>query len=182
MVVTVAIGSRALAGEEERRTMGLLLANPVRRSTVVHQTTLAMILYGIGVGFSIFAGVAIGSLLGGLGMNIGNIAATSLLVTLVGVAFGAFALVLSAVTGRVKVAVYGTVGVALMFYVANAFLPFSDSLAGLARLSPFYYYLSSDPLNSGMNWVHAAVLATLTAVLVAGAVLAFQRRDLREGN
>ena len=182
MVVTVAIGSRALAGEEEHRTMGLLLANPVKRSMVVYQKTLAMIIYGIGVGFSIFAGVAIGSLLGGLGMNIGNIAATSLLVTLVGVAFGAFALVLSAATGRVKIAVYGTVGVALVFYVANAFLPFSDSLAWLARLSPFYDYLSSDPLNNGMDWVHGAVLTVLSVILIIGATVAFQRRDVREGN
>jgi len=182
MVVTVAIGSRALAGEEEHRTMGLLLANPVKRSTVVYQKTFAMVLYGIGVGFSIFAGVAIGSLLGGLGMNIGNIAATSVLVTLVGVAFGAFSLVLSAATGRVKVAVYGTVGVALVFYVANAYLPFVDSVAWLARLSPFYYYLSSDPLNNGMDWTHGAVLVALAALLVVGSVALFQRRDLREGN
>jgi len=34
-----------------------------------------------------FAGVALGSVLGGLGMDIGNIAATSLLVTLLGLAF-----------------------------------------------------------------------------------------------
>jgi ABC-2 type transport system permease protein len=180
MVVTVAIGSRALAGEEEHRTMGLLLANPVKRSTVVHQKVFAMILYGLGVGFAIFAGVALGSLLGGLGMDIGNIAATSLLVTLVGIAFGAFSLLLSASTGRVKVAVYGTVGVALVFYVVNAFLPFSESVAELARISPFYYYLSSDPLNNGMDWVHGAVLTVLTIVLVGLSVALFQRRDLRQ--
>ena len=62
MVVTVAIGSRALAGEEEHRTMGLLLANPVKRSMVVYQKTFAMIIYGIGVGFSIwFSNLVAGS-------------------------------------------------------------------------------------------------------------------------
>jgi ABC-2 type transport system permease protein len=182
MVVTVAIGSRALAGEEDHRTMGLLLANPVKRSTVVYQKTFALVLYGIGVGFAIFAGVALGSLLGGLGMDIGNIAATSFLVTLVGIVFGAFSLLLSASTGRVKVAVYGTVGAALVLYVANAFLPFSESVSGLARVSPFYYYLSSDPLNNGMDWVHGAVLTVLSAILIIGATIAFQRRDVREGN
>jgi ABC-2 type transport system permease protein len=182
MVVTVAIGSRALAGEEQHRTMGLLLANPIKRSTVVYQKTFAMIVYGIGVGFAIFAGVAIGSLLGGLGMDIGNIAATSLLVTLVGIAFGAFSLLLSASTGRVKAAVYGTVGVALVFYVVNALLPFSESVEGLAKVSPFYYYLGSDPLNNGMNWAHGAVLTVLSVILIIGATVAFQRRDVREGN
>jgi ABC-2 type transport system permease protein len=180
MVVTVAVGSRALAGEEENRTMGLLLANPVKRSTIVYQKTLAMILYGFGVGFSIFAGVAIGSLLGGLGMSIVNIAATSLLVTLVGLVFGALALALGAATGRVKVAVFGTVSVALILYVINALLPFSENLSGLAKASPFYYYLGSDPLVNGMHWGHGALLVALTVLLIIGSTVLFQRRDLRQ--
>jgi len=180
MVVTVAIGARALAGEEEHRTMGLLLANPVKRSAVIYQKTFAMVLYGLAVGFATFAGVAVGSLLGGLGMSIGNIAATSFLVTLVGLVFGAFSLALSAATGRVSAAVYGTVGVALILYVLNALLPFNDTLAGWAKISPFYYYLSSDPLMNGMRWGHGAVLAGLTVILVALALVLFQRRDLRQ--
>jgi ABC-2 type transport system permease protein len=180
MVVTVAIGAGSLAGEEERRTMGLLLANPVSRPTIVLQNVAAMVLYGVVVGIAIFAGVAIGSLLGGLGMSVGNIAATSLLVTLVGVVFGAVALAMGAATGRVKVAVYGTVGIALVLYVLNAFLPFNDTLAGYAKWSPFYYYLSSDPLVNGMNWGHGAILAGLTVGLVALAVALFERRDLHQ--
>jgi ABC-2 type transport system permease protein len=113
-------------------------------------------------------------------MSIGNIAATSLLVTLVGVAFGALALALGAATGRMKVATYGTVGVALVFFVLNAFLPFSDTFAGYAKWSPFYYYLTSDPLSNGMNWGHGAVLAGLALVLTAIAVFLFNRRDLRQ--
>jgi ABC-2 type transport system permease protein len=180
MVVTVAIGSRAIAGEEEHRTMGLLLANPIKRSTVVYQKTLAMILSSIGVGLAIFAGVSIGSLLGGLGMDIGNIAATSLLVTLVGAVFGAFAMAVSAASGSVKVAAYSTVGIALVFYVMNAFLPFSTSLAGMARVSPFYYYLTSDPLNNGMDWAHGSVLVVVALVLVLASASLFQRRDLTQ--
>ncbi|RLE14704.1 MAG: hypothetical protein DRJ28_05300 [Actinobacteria bacterium] len=180
MVVTVAIGAGALAGEEERRTIGLLLANPVRRSTIVLHKTVAMTLYGVAVGAATFAGVAIGSMLGGLGMDMGNIAATSLLVTLVGLVFGALALGLGAATGRIRVAVFGTVGIALVLYVLNAFLPFNDTLAGYAKWSPFYYYLSSDPLNNGMHWGHGAVLTALTVGLVLSAVVLFERRDLRQ--
>ena len=77
---------------------------------------------------------------------------------------------------------YGTVGVALVLYVVNALLPFSESVEGLAKVSPFYYYLSSDPLNNGMNWAHGAVLTVLSVILIIGATVAFQRRDVREGN
>lgn len=180
MVVTVMIGARALAGEEEGRTMGLLLANPISRSTIVLEKTFTMVVYAFVVGFATFAGVAVGSWLGGLGMSMGNIAATSLLVTLLGLVFGALALVIGAATGRVKIAVFGSIGAALAFHLFNAFLPLDDSLAGYAKWSPFYYYLSSDPLNNGMDWGHGALLTGLAVGLVALSVGLFQRRDLRQ--
>jgi ABC-2 type transport system permease protein len=180
MVAAVTIGARSLAGEEEHRTMGLLLANPIPRSTVVIEKSWAMVLYAFVVGFAIFAGVALGSLLGGLDMNMGAIAATSLLATLVGLVFGALSLALSAGTGRLKVAVFGTVGAALVLFVLDALLPHSERLAGYAKWSPFYYFLGSDPLVNGMQWGHGLLLGGLSMMLVALAVWLFQRRDLRQ--
>ena len=113
-------------------------------------------------------------------MSIGNIAATCLLVTLLGFAFGALSLALSAGTGRVRVAIFATVGAALALHVMNSFLLINESLAGYARWSPFYYYLSSDPLNDGMHWGHGGVLFALSVGLVALSVVLFQRRDLRQ--
>ena len=180
MIVTIVIGARALAGEEANRTIGLLLANPIKRSTVVAEQALAMVVYAAVVGVATFAGVALGSVISGLDMSIGNIAATSLLVTLLGLVFGALALALSAATGRVRIAVYGTIGAALTSHLFNSFFPLSDSLAGYARWTPNHYYLSSDPLVNGMHWGHAALLAGLTALLVTAAIALFDRRDLRQ--
>ena len=180
MVVTIAIGARALAGEEANRTMGILLANPIKRSKIVYEKTLSMIVGGVLVGFATFAGVALGSVIGGLGMDMGNIAATCLLLTLLGLVFGAVALALSAATGKPRLAIFGSIGIAIVLFVINAFLPLSDSLAGLAKATPFYYYLSSDPLLTGMHWGHGALLAGLFVVLIAASVFLFQRRDLRQ--
>jgi ABC-2 type transport system permease protein len=180
LIATIAAGSRALAGEEQNRTMGILLSNPVSRSSVVMQKTVAMVVEGIAVGVSIFIGVWLGSIIGGLGMSAGNIAAASLLATLLGLAIGALALALSAATGRVRVAVYGAIGVALISHVLNAFLPLNASTESLTRWTPFGYYLNSDPLANGMDWWHGLVLLVLTVVLVGLAVVWFQRRDLRQ--
>ncbi len=180
MVVAVTIGAKALAGEEERRTMGLLLSNPIKRSTVISQKTIAMVFYAFAVGFSIFASTVVGSVLGNLGMSISNIAAASLLVTLVGLVFGGLALALSAATGQMNIATYGTVGIALILYVLNAFLPFSENFASYTKWSPFYYYLTSDPLMNGMHWGHGAVLSALFVGLLALSVMLFNRRDLRQ--
>jgi ABC-2 type transport system permease protein len=180
MLVTIAVGSRAVAGEESHRTMGLLLANPIKRSKIVIEKAWAMVASAITIGFATFAGVTAGSLLGGLGMDIGNIAATCLLVTLLGLVFGALALALSAATGRVNVAIFGSIGAAFVSYLASSFLPLSESVAGFAKWSPYYYYLSSDPLITGMDWGHGAILAGLTLALVALSVVLFQRRDIRQ--
>ncbi len=181
MILTILIGSRALAGEEEHRTMGLLLGNPVRRSRVLLEKALIMVLFGSSVGLATFLGVAVGNVLGDLGMDLGNVAAACLLVTLLGLVFGAVALLVGAATGTVRLAAWVAIGLALASHVANAFLPFSDSLAGLERWTPNAYYLNGDPLLAGMDWGHAAVLAVLATVLVAAAVPAFNRRDLRQG-
>jgi ABC-2 type transport system permease protein len=181
MILTILIGSRAVAGEEERRTMGLLLGNPVRRSTVLLQKTLVMVLFGLTVGLVTFLGVAVGSTLGGLGMSLANIAATCLLVSLLGIVFGAVALLVGAATGRVRPAAWIAIGLALTSHIAYAFLPFSESLAGLERWTPNAYYLAGDPLANGLDWSHAGVLIALAAILIVAAVPAFNRRDLRQG-
>ena len=178
MVVTITIGARALAGEEENRTMSLLLANPIPRSRVVVEKTLTMVLYALAVGFATFAGVTVGSWIGGLGMDVGNIAATSVLAVLIGLVFGALAMLLSAATGVVRFAIFVPVGAALIFHVMNAIGELND--AAWADWSPFHYYLGSDPLTNGMPWGHGALLAALVVLLLALAVPAFQRRDLRQ--
>jgi ABC-2 type transport system permease protein len=180
MVMTVTIGSRALAGEEANRTMGLLLANPIKRSTVVMEKTYAMIVYAVIVGFATWAGVWFGSLLGGLGISALDIAAATLLAVLVGLVFGAAALLLSAATGRTKVAVYGTIGITLAMFLINSIALLNHTVDALAAFTPFGHYLSNSPLSNGMDWSNGALLAAAFVVLVALSVYGFNRRDLRQ--
>jgi ABC-2 type transport system permease protein len=178
MVVTIAVGAKALAGEEESRTMGMLLANPVTRARVVAEKAATMVVFAGVVGLATFAGVSAGSWLGGLGMDYGNIAAACVLATLVGLLFGALALLLSAATGVVRLAIVVPVGAALVAHVLNAMAEING--AGWGRWLPFRYYLGSDPLVNGMAWGDAAILAGGTVLLLALAFPAFSRRDLRQ--
>ncbi len=179
MVVAITLGARALAGEEGNRTMGLLLANPISRTSVLIQKAGAMVLLVAIVGVLTFVGTWIGVTISGLEMDLGGAAAASLLVSLLGLAFGGLALLLSAATGRVRIAVMGTLGVLMVAYFANSFLPLSADVADLARLSPFYYYLGGDPLVAGLDPVHAVVLGSIFIVEVVVGVILFKGRDLR---
>jgi ABC-2 type transport system permease protein len=178
-VVTIAMGARALAGEEKNHTMGLLLANPISRSRIVVTKAGIMVVFSAAVGLVTFLSTWLGVLIGGVDIAVGGIAAASVLLALLGLAFGSVALLLSALTGRTSIASYGTTGVVLVWYFLWAFASIGDSSGVWARLSPFHYYLGGDPLNNGMQWGDAAVLAAAFVACVAVAVWAFNRRDLR---
>jgi ABC-2 type transport system permease protein len=179
MVVGIVVGTRAISGEESRRTMGLLLANPVKRSTIVLEKTITMVLCVAITGVATFLGIGAGSLIGGLDMDMGNIAAACLLVSLLGLAFGTIALALAALTGKSKIAAFGSTGVALVSYITASFLPLNDTLAGYAKWSPYYYFQSNETMLNGMDWRNAAVYGGIIIVMVALSVWFFQRRDLR---
>ena len=180
ILVTAVMGAGALAGEESRRTMGLLLANPVSRHRVVLEKAVPMATFGILVGVATFAGVALGSVLGDLRMDVGNIAAAAALQVLVGLAFGTLALALSAGTGRTGIAIIGAAGGALVFHLLTSLANISEGLGVIAWLSPLHYYLGSDPLINGMDWGDGAVLAALSIVLFSLSFVLFQRRDIRQ--
>lgn len=179
IVVVAMMGTRALAGEESRRTMSLLLCNPIPRWRVVLEkaTAIAMVAALIAVG--IFVGTAGGNLAGGLGMSYGNIAAASVQAFALGLLFGMVALAASAARGTTSFAVYVTSGAALVSWALNAFLPVNPDLAGWARISPFYYYMDNAPLESGLAVGHTGLLLALSAGICGLAVWLFERRDLR---
>lgn len=180
IVVTAVMGSKAIAGEEESHTMGLLMGNPITFTKIVVEKTLAMVAVTVAVGFATFAGTWLGVVLGGVDeLPVGNIAATSVLVTLLGLVFGGLALAIGAATGRSRLASWITTGVAVLSYFMFSFFPLSEAFEGWASFSPFTLYLGSDPLSNGMAWGDAAILAAIFLALVAVSPRLVSRRDLR---
>lgn len=180
---TIAAGvisaSRAIAGEEEDGTLGALLGAPVTRTTFLLAKAGAMAVHVLVVCVGVAAGLALGSAVGGLGLTFGGIVGLSVHAGLLGLVFGALALVIAARTGSRRRSSAGAGGMAVVSFAAAGFLPLSTTLAEGARLSPWFYYNSTDPLGNGLDPVHAALLAALAALAVALAVVLFKQRDLR---
>ncbi len=180
ILVAATAGARALAGEEHRRTMALLLANPITRTRIVLEKSLAMAIHTSVVGLATFAGVAGGAWLAGVDISTRDIAATSFLVTLLGLLFGAVALAIGAGTGSARAATLGTVAAASIAWVVNTILGIATSFAGWAVVSPFEWYLGNDPLVNGLAGPDVALLVITTGALIAGSAVLFERRDLRQ--
>ncbi|HEX6220680.1 MAG TPA: ABC transporter permease subunit [Acidimicrobiia bacterium] len=180
IVLLASMGARALAGEEESHTMGLLLANPISRGEVVVKKALAMVALAIAFGVATAFGTWVGALVGGQEeITLEGVVSISVLLTLFGLVFGAVSLLTSAATGRRRLATWATTGVALVTWFMFTFLSLTQSAAALANFSPFQWYLGSDPLVNGMSWLDAALLAGTFVALVATSVPLFARRDLR---
>ena len=178
LVFAIGQGSGAIAGEEERGTLDLMMCHPLARSRVVTQKFAAMSVAICALGIVLWAGVAVGAAIVGMEIGLGRVAEMTVSGVLLGTVFGAGALALGSATGKrgLCIGVMGALGVTAYFF--NALAPAVDFLEPARRLSPFYYYTGADPLTNGLNLTHAGVLIGVAAALVAVAVITFDRRDL----
>ena len=178
LVFAVAGGSGAIAGEEEKGTLDVLFSHPVRRSVVVLQKMYALILSTLALAAVIGITVVIGALFVDMDISAGGVASVTISSALLGAFFGALALAIGCATGRRSMTLGITGAVAVLTYFVNALQPVVDILEPARFVTPFYYYIGTDPLSNGLDLLHAAVLVGATALLTLVAVASFERRDI----
>ena len=176
----VAVGAGvALASEEKRRTISVVLAAPVSRLKVAGSKLTALGMLVVLCGVLLFVGIWLANLISSLGIDVGNIAAAATLQAGLGLVFGTAAFAVACWTGRANAAAWAGTGVAVIGWAVNAFVGVNDQLVAITRLSPFYWALHTFPLDNGMDWAGLAVLATASAVLAVIGLAGYRRRDLR---
>jgi ABC-2 type transport system permease protein len=179
LVVAIVSGSRALAGEESSGTVDLLLATPLRRRRLVVEKALASTLPLFGLGAAVWLIVAAAGPAFGITVSLGGLAVAILAVVLLAAGFGVMALLVAGFTGRrgLGAGLAGALGVAL--YVLNAIGSTVPALQGPAgAVSPFHWSGGPGVLANGVHWSGVAALVLLPMVLLALAVLTYERRDL----
>jgi len=178
-IFAIALGTRAIAGEEEAGTLDLLLAHPVSRLRVAGSRYAALVVSLVVVGAVCFVGLLAVYRPARLdSIPVVNLAAMIVQLVLLGAFFGALALAVGGLGAR-----RGTVfavggGVAVLAYVANAVAPQVDGLAWAQKLSPFHWYLGGEPLRNGLQAGGSLLLLATTAVLLAVGLWSFHHRDL----
>lgn len=177
--ITVNAGSGATAGEEDRGTLDLLLANPLARWRIVTEKALAGAVLSAVLCSGVWGALVVAALVFEITLDLSHLAAGLVSVWLLGGVLGAAALATGAVTGRRGAAIGVGLGLAVAGFFVNALAPLADVLEPWQPFSPHYHYIGYDPLSAGLDPGHAAVLAVVAIVLTIAAAILFERRDLR---
>jgi len=180
LVFSIGGGAGAVAGEEERGTLDLLLAHPVRRRDYVVQRFLALTTLVAALTAVLLASVALGSALVDLDIGLDKLVAASVSVALLAVLFGALALAVGAIRPGRASAIAVAAGLAVAAWLLDGLAQAVDALDPVRALSPFYQALGRNPLRDGVPWTGWAVLVAVTVVLVVVAALGLERRDVRQ--
>lgn len=179
-IFAIGAGSGAVAGEEEKGTLDLLLAHPLRRRDYVVQRFLALTLLVGALGIALLAAVAIGSVVVDLEIAFGRLVAATVSVTLLALFVGSLALAVGAVMpGRAR-AIAITAAIAVAAWLLDGLGQAVDALEPWRRLSPYYQALGTNPLREGAAWSGWAILAAASILLVVVGAVGLERRDTRQ--
>jgi ABC-2 type transport system permease protein len=178
LVFAIGAGSGALAGEEQKGTMDLLLGTPTPRRRVANDKALAIIALVAFLAVGLYAVVLVGGFAVDMGLNPANIAAANVGLALLALFFGSLAMAVGAGTGRTGVATGAAAGLAVVAYFLNGFGAALEWMEPARVLSPFYWYLQdSPPLARGFSASYLLLIAGVIVFELATAPL-FRRRDI----
>lgn len=171
-------GASAVAGEEKRGTIDLLMSTPVPRWRVILEKFAAFLVCLLGVLAFLFAGVAVSlAITPSLTVSVGRVLEATLNTVPITLTFSALAFLFSAaLPGRISAGMAAAAAL-VAFYMLSLLAPLSDALASVQGFNPFHYY-GLQTMIDGVDWGKTAVLLAATAVLIVLAVLGFERRDL----
>ncbi len=178
LMYSVSAGAAGIAGEEEDRTLDLLLVNTVSRQRLLLEKAAALAAGVTVLMVAVWFWLLVEGRIAGMAVPLAGSAAALTHLGLLGIEFGTIALLVGAATGRMGVSRAIPAALAVFAYLANALAPLVSWLRPTRKLSPFYQYIGHDPLRTGVSPVAMAVSLASIAALLAVAVLALRRRDI----
>ncbi|HHX66335.1 MAG TPA: ABC transporter permease subunit [Chloroflexi bacterium] len=181
-VVAVIVGGDMLAGEEERGTLELLLALPVRRWQLVLAKIIALGFAFFIILFATFVGNMLGVELIRNQVEVDVTTRDILVAAMMGwpllMVFATMAMWLGAYLPARAQAVGVASGVLIISYLVNGIGALSDRVEALVSYMPHNYYSAYDLLTEGMQIGHLFLLLGLTALFIVLTLLSFERRDV----
>jgi ABC-2 type transport system permease protein len=174
--MVIVLGARTIAGSEERKTLDLLLSNPLPRWQIVAGALLSMAVSLAGVLALTWLLTYIAVPLAGVDLGAGRLAAAIASLWPLCLVFGALSLLISSLVRRGVFAIIVPAVILIATYVITGLADAVESVRYL-RFASLFYYLG-HPIQGDFPWT--AVLAMLAGAIALGvlAMASFSRRDI----
>ncbi|HLA80501.1 MAG TPA: ABC transporter permease subunit, partial [Thermoleophilia bacterium] len=174
--LVISIGARTIAGSEERKSLDLLLSNPLRRWQLVVGSLGTMAASLASVLAIAWALTYVAVPLAGVDLGAGRLASGLTALWPMCLFFGALALLASSLFRKAALAISVPGVVLVAMYVIDGLAQVTKSIEPLRVVSLFHHL--GRPLEGDFPWT--AVLLTLAGacVLTSLAIAAFSRRDI----
>jgi ABC-2 type transport system permease protein len=179
LVFAIGLGANAIAGEEDRGTLELLLANPISRRRLVAAKAAALVALVVAIGAVLWLALVVFGAVVDMDIGVLRLAEGVTSLGLLALHFGAFALLIGCLTGRRGVSMGIAAAAAVLAYVVSALALLVDWLEPYRKFSPYYHAIGVEPLRNGLGADHVAILAGAAAGMILLGVLGFERRDVR---
>lgn len=177
-VLGIGLGTAAVAGEEDRGTLDLLLAQPVSRTQiVVEKFAAAVVLIGLVV-IALFATLVALNPVVDLGFGLAGMFGANISLWLFALLFCALALAVGSVSGNRGLTIGVSAGVIAAMFFLNGLAPLVDSVAWMQKLTPFYWLQDPNPLANGLALWSTLTFAVAIALLLGLAIWGLNRRDV----
>lgn len=177
-ILAISLGTAAIAGEEDRRTMDLLLSTPISRRRVVLERFAAMVTLVAVTAAAVALVMIVANPIVDLELSVTNIFASNFELALLALVFGSLALAVGGLTGARGLTTGIAAGATVASFFVNGLAQLVDWLQGPQKLTPFYWLQRSDPLGTGLSVVDTLIMVAVIAAFLAIAVWGFERRDI----
>ena len=177
-VFAVLWGSDLVAGEEDRGTIDILLANPISRTRVLLESWAAL---GVGVGavaLGLWVGLEVGNLAFDCALPASSLIAACTATGLLAFCFGSMALAFGAGTGGRGLARGLTVALLVVSYLLATLAELISWIKPLRPISPWYHAMGVDPLGTGWRYWHLGIVLGVAALVTTIGLSAYRNRDL----
>lgn len=178
LIFSILKGGNIIAGEMEKGTLDLLMANPLPRWRLVVEkySALGMSLFYLSITFWI--GMVSSSLIFNVKINFLRLAAAIISCFALGLFFASLTLTLGCLSLRKKMSYGIVIGLAFVTYMINAYAPMVASLRPYQVFSPFYYYNGASPMIYGLNIAHFSILIGLSVIFFLLSIFIFERKNI----
>jgi len=178
LLVTIGYGASALAGQNENGILGLIATLPVSRAQLVVAKIAAMGTLAVPVSAATFVCVLVGRSFE-LPIGIGALIGVTVAIVLLGLVFGVLSLAVGAATGSRGSALGITAALATACYLISSLAPAITWVHQIRFVSPFWWATGAGQLGTGVGLGDFAALVGTILVLIAVAIAAARRMDIR---